>query len=220
MMVSMTARNAPIDRSIRRMDEDVHRVLVEFGVARRGSGLSLDAVGAACRVAGSTTARTASGATANPDLRLLAAMSASVGLELRLRTYPAGDALRDAGQQRLLERLRVRLDQRLRWRTEVALPIDGDLRAWDAVIAGEEWRIAVEAETVLDDLQALERRVALKQRDGRLDHVILLVAETRRNRRALAAAPGAFGELSRNSRPILTALRRGVDPGRGGIVVL
>jgi transcriptional regulator with XRE-family HTH domain len=220
MMVSMTARNGPIERSVRRIDEDLHRALLDFGVARRGSGLSLDAIGAACRVAGSTAARTASGATANPDLRLLAAMSAAVGLELRLRAYPAGDAIRDRGQQRLLDRLRARLGPRLRWRTEVALPIEGDLRAWDAVITGDGWQIAVEAETVLDDLQALERRVALKQRDGGLDHVILLVADTRRNRRTLLAAPGAFGGFSRDSRPILGAIHRGSDPDTNGIVVL
>ncbi|HET9347069.1 MAG TPA: hypothetical protein VFO05_15355 [Candidatus Limnocylindrales bacterium] len=50
------------------------------------------------------------------------------------------------------------------------------------------WRAGVEAETVVDDTQALDRKLALKKRDGLVDHVILLVADTPRNRRALAAS--------------------------------
>jgi hypothetical protein len=137
-----------------------------------------------------------------------------------LRAYPAGDAIRDVGQQRLLARFRPRLHPSLGWATEVVFPIEGDLRAWDAVIRGANWQIAVEAETVLDDIQAVERKLARKQRDGGIDHVILLVADTPRNRRALAAAPGAFATFSRDSRAMLRALREGRDPGCSGIVIL
>ena len=137
-----------------------------------------------------------------------------------MRAFPAGDPLRDAGQLRLLERLRDRLDPALTWRTEVPLPIDGDRRAWDALIVGRGWRTAVEAETVLDDFQAVERRVAVKSRDGGIDHVIVLVAETRRNRRALAAAHGAFPDFSRDARGVLRDLGAGRDPGCSAIVIL
>jgi hypothetical protein len=50
--------------------------------------------------------------------------------------------------------------------------------------------------------------------------VILLVADTPRNRRALAAAPAAFGDLPLRTREILAALRDGRDPGGSGIVIL
>ena len=100
------------------------------------------------------------------------------------------------------------------------MPVVGDLRAWDAVIRGPGWRIGVEAETVLDDLQALERRLALKRRDGDVDHVVLLVADTRRNRRALAGAPAAFADLPMRTRDILAPLRDARDPGASGIVIL
>lgn len=150
----------------------------------------------------------------------IVAIGAAVGLDVRLRAFPAGDAIRDAGQQRLLGRLRPRLHPTLGWSTEVGLPIEGDRRAWDAVIRGEGWRVAVEAETVLDDLQALDRRLALKRRDGGEDHVILLVADTPRNRRALAAAPGAFADLPLRTREILRALGGGRAPVGSGIVIL
>jgi transcriptional regulator with XRE-family HTH domain len=191
-----------------------------FDAARRSVGLSHAALGDVCRVDRSTAARTASGRIREPNLRLLAGMAAAVGLELRLRAYPAGDAIRDRGQQRLIERFRARLPEGTRWRTEVPLPIEGDSRAWDAVIHGTGWSVAVEAETVLDDLQATERRLSLKVRDGGIEHVILLIADTRRNRRALDAAPNAFAALSRDGRRILAALADGRPPDRSGIVIL
>jgi transcriptional regulator with XRE-family HTH domain len=216
----MGTRSGAIDRALRRIAEDDRRVRADISASRRNSGLSQDSVGAACGISGSAEGRIESGATRTVDIRTLAAIAAAVGLELRVRAYPAGDAIRDAGQARLLERFRVRLSPSLRWSTEVPLPIAGDLRAWDAVIRGPGWRTAVEAETVLDDIQALERRLTLKRRDGDVDHVILLVADTRRNRRALAGAPAAFADLPMRTREVLAALRDGRDPGQNGIVIL
>jgi hypothetical protein len=102
----------------------------------------------------------------------------------------------------------------------VPLPVRGDRRAWDAVIAGVGWQIVVEAETVLDDLQALERRIALKARDGGAERVILLVADTRRNRRVLAGAPHAMPGFSRDARATLRSLGAGREPASAAIVVL
>lgn len=48
--------------------------------------------------------------------------------------------------------------------------------------------------------------------------LILLVADTRRNRRAIEAAPAAFAGFSRDSRATLHALRAGMNPGRSAIV--
>jgi hypothetical protein len=120
----------------------------------------------------------------------------------------------------LLDRLRPNIHASLTRRTEVPLPARGDLRAWDLLIEGRGWRIAVEAETVLDDLQALERRLHRKQRDGGIEVLILLVADTRRNRRAIEAAPASFADFSRDARATLRALRAGDRPDRSTIVFL
>jgi hypothetical protein len=88
------------------------------------------------------------------------------------------------------------------------------------VVAVSTWRRPAEAETVIDDIQALERHLALKVRDGGVDGVILVVADTRRNRRALAAAPAAFAAFDRDSRRILRALGEGRDPGGSSILLL
>ena len=105
-------------------------------------------------------------------------------------------------------------------RTEVPLPIDGDLRAWDAMIRGADWRRPAEAETVLDDIQALERKLALKVRDGGADGVILVIADTPRNRRVLAAAPGTFSAFDRNARGVLSALAAGREPRGSSLILL
>jgi transcriptional regulator with XRE-family HTH domain len=216
----MGTKSGAIDRARRRMADDDRRVRADIAAARRNSGLSQDAVGAACGISGSAEGRIESGLTRTVDVRTLSALGAAVGLDVRLRSYPAGDPIRDAGQARLLGRFRPRLHVGLGWSTEVALPMPGDLRAWDAVIRGAGWAIGVEAETVLDDIQALERRLALKRRDGGVDHLILLVADTARIRRALAGAPAAFADLPLRTREILAALRSGRDPGDSGIVIL
>jgi hypothetical protein len=154
----------------------------------------------------------------------LGAWCAVVGLDLSIRAYPTGDPIRDRAQLQLLERLRARLHPSLRWRAEVPLPIEGDLRAWDAEISGRHpvpWRARVEAETRIADGQALERRLSLKLRDDPTGHLILLVSDTRTNRRAVASiAPGLDALVPLGTREMMAALSAGKDPGHGGIVIL
>jgi hypothetical protein len=138
-----------------------------------------------------------------------------------VRPYPAGDAINDAAQVALLGRLRARCHPSLVWRTEVPLPLPGDLRAWDATITSDAIRAAVEAETRLRDLQALDRRLALKQRDGGFDHVILLVLGSRANRSIIRA----HADTLRTRFPVagVTALERletGSDLGGNALIVL
>jgi transcriptional regulator with XRE-family HTH domain len=215
----VSTRVGPIARAIRIASEDEARLRADLDRARRGAGLSVADVGRACGLSRSGVSR-ALGGHRPTQLREYASIGAAVGLDVRIRAYRAGDPLRDAGQQRLLERLRRRIPPSLRWRTEVALPGDGDLRAWDAVISGPGWVLPVEAETVIDDVQALERRLGRKQRDSGADHVLLLVAETRRNRRALAAVTASLEGFSRDTRAVLRALRDGRSPGTSAIILL
>ena len=215
----MTSRDSRFTRATRIADDDASRVRGDISRARRGSGLSHAEVGRRCGMSRTMVARAEAGARPT-TLQEYALIGAAVGLEIRLRAYPQGDPVRDAGQLRLLDRLRLRINSSLNWRTEVPLPIEGDRRAWDALIRGIGWLLAVEAETILDDLQAVERRVAIKQRDGAMGHVVVLIADTRRNRTVLAAHPDAFPGFSRDARAVLRALRAGEDPGCSAIVVL
>jgi hypothetical protein len=104
---------------------------------------------------------------------------------------------------------------------EVPVGDGRDFRAWDAEIRGQGWRAHVEAETKLTDGQALLRKLTLKVRDGGRGPLILLVADTRANRSALATLRPALRELlPLDARPILAGLREGREPPDSGIVVL
>lgn len=148
-------------------------------------------------------------------------VAAVVGLRLSVRTYPDGDPVRDAGQLALIERFRVRLPPRAGWQTEVPMPLPGDRRAWDARIVIGGRRAGCEAEMQLLDLQALERRLALKLRDGDVDMLLLIVANTVRNREVLRLHREQLRSLlPLDSREILASLRAGSLPRESGIVVL
>ena len=109
------------------------------------------------------------GMAADVTFRLLGVLLAIVGFDLSVRAYPGGSPLRDEGHRRLLGRFRSPLPEGAPWRTEVPLPQPGDQRAWDAVTEPWRLRIGIEAELRPTDLQSLQRRIALKKRDGHVD---------------------------------------------------
>src|SRR5206468_1267450 len=119
-----------------------------------------------------------------------------VGLELSLRSFLAGQPLRDSAHVALLNDFRKGLHGALGWTVEVPLPIPGDRRAWDGLIRGPGWRFGVEAETAPRDSQSAARRLQLKERDSGVDGVLLVVRRTVQTRRFLAVATehllGAF----------------------------
>lgn len=154
----------------------------------------------------------------------LARLGAAVGLDLRVHAYPGPMPIVDDAQVRLLARLLARIHQRLTVRSEVGLPIPGDLRAWDQVISGfdpPDEPLPVEAESRLLDSQAQVRRITLKLRDSGLSAVLVVVADTRRNRDAVAAArPVLAADFPSSSRQILSALAAGRHPGGSGLILL
>ena len=148
-------------------------------------------------------------------------MFAVLGMRLSVRAYPEGSAIRDAGQARLMTRFKALLHPLVKLRTEVVLKVDNDQRAWDGELEAPNGSCKVEAETVLHDLQATERRIALKMADDDVDRVILLVADTRHNRRVLAEFRDLIAaRFPLRTRAVLRALRAGSIPERSGIVLL
>jgi hypothetical protein len=89
------------------------------------------------------------------------------------------------------------------------------------MVRGPGWRYGTEAETHPTDAQALSRRVELKQRDGQVDGVLLVLPDTRHVRMFLAAADDvllpAFPVPGRRAIELLTA---GIDPGGSSVIVL
>ncbi|CAN5508669.1 hypothetical protein BH20CHL7_BH20CHL7_13870 [soil metagenome] len=199
----------------------LHEALDEFRLARTQGGISQQQVGVAIGRSDAWVSWTETGANRSLSVVELLAMLACVGREGSLRVYAGAGGLRDAGQVALLTRFRGLISPKWTWRTEVGMPIAGDLRAWDAVMRMSGCTVAVDADTRLRDIQAVDRRVMLKQRDSGVDRAIVLVPSTRTNREALRlAGPDALANYPVPSRQALRALMDGTDPGGNAIVVL
>lgn len=154
-------------------------------------------------------------------IRSVAVIAGVVGLDLSVRLFPGGAPVRDAAHLRLLARLQSALPGLRSWRAEVPLPIPGDQRAIDAVARAGLASIGFELETRLADAQAVARRATLKQRDAGLDRMVLVLADTRANRAALAAAwPTLRATFPAEPRSLLAALRAGAAPSANGTVLI
>jgi hypothetical protein len=151
---------------------------------------------------------------------LVARVAAILGMDLAASLHPNGDAVRDRGHLALLARLRARVPTRLRWRVEVAVPLAGDLRSGDAMVTVADGDILIEAETRLDDLQAVERKTAAKARDLGVRRSILLVADTRHNREVIRSHAELRERFPIDTRTCLSRLAREEDPGGDALVIL
>jgi transcriptional regulator with XRE-family HTH domain len=216
---------ATVERRFERGRDQAMRIArsagAEIRLTRRGAGLSLRVTAESVGMSESVLSRLERGQLADVSVAQLALACASVGLRFSARAYPDGDPVRDVAHTKLLQRLHSLVHPLAGWRTEVPLPIPGDLRSWDAQIRFGTTVVAVEAEMRLADLQALDRRIALKRRDGGIERLILLIADTHGNRRVLAAHREALrAGFPMDTRAVLASLRQGRPPAAAGIVVL
>ena len=155
-----------------------------------------------------------------PSLSQLCRWASVVGLDASLRTFPAGEPLRDIGQLRLVERFAGLLGPSWEWRTEVPVAADSrDRRAFDAVIRRSTGAAAIEAVVRLIDVQGQIRPILSKQSASGLGCVVLVLADTERNRRAVEAGAATFAPaFPIGPRPALAELRQGCVPERNAFV--
>ncbi|TME09278.1 MAG: hypothetical protein E6I65_11745 [Chloroflexi bacterium] len=227
----MPVRQSAVDRGKARGHRFVVELSRELEDARIASGLSYAWLGKAVGISGQQAARVCRGESPGASIVGIAGLLAAARLDLSVRAYPAGPPVRDAAHLALLARFRARIATSLIWRAEVPV-LEGpqglvvgsgppDRRAWDAVIEGRSWRVGVEAETRLGDVQALERRIALKQRDGSIPVVVLLVNDTAHNRRIIGLeAVGLRSMFPGTPRRTLRTLGEGNAPAVSTLVLL
>lgn len=217
----MASRERPVDRGTRLGRAALDRAGRELRGARVDRGLSCGSVGSGIGISAAEISRIERGLSPQVPFMTLARLAAVVGLDLALGAYPGPGPLREAAHARLLADFRAMLHASIRWATEVPLPIPGDQRGWDAMLLGPDWRFGVEAETAPGDAQALVRRVRLKERDGAVDGVLLVVRDTRRVRGFLAAAPDMLGlAFPVPARSVLASLRAGSRPAGNAVIVV
>lgn len=206
--------------SMRRAASQLRDIGRELRVARILSGKTQAGVATAIGASTAQISRIEGAAVPKVSYLQLARFAGVVGLQLWVRAYPGGRRLLDAPQLALLDRMRSH--SRL-WtcRTEVTMPTQGDLRAADAVLRNGRCTIVVEAITRLADFQAQSRSALAKKRDLGADRLILLIANTRYNRRALREAGSiVFETFPLSTDDVMPPLEAGVDPGADGIVLL
>jgi transcriptional regulator with XRE-family HTH domain len=217
----MGSRERPVDVGAAHGRELTATVLRELHLGRLDRNLSGAVVANAAGISGAHYSRIERGLVRAITIEQASTLLAAVGLGLSVRVVPGGQPVRDAAHAALLDRLRANLHRSIRVLAEVPFPQSGDRRAWDLVTIGHSWRHAFEAETRPRDLQALERRLALKLRDGGVEAASLLLLDSRHNRAFVRDHATSLRERF----PIpggraLELLRVGADPGAGSVILL
>jgi transcriptional regulator with XRE-family HTH domain len=207
-------------RGQRHAERLAHQLGAELRNARLASGLSQLHVARSAGLSRPVVGRAESPRTVPSTIEDLAVHCAVLGLRLAISTFPDGSPVRDAGQLRLIERLRDVVGPGLAWSAEAVFKSGGDLRAWDVRLDSER-SLGVDAETRIYDIQALQRKLGLKKRDSGVHAVMLLVARSNHNRRVLRLHREAMRDLlPADGAELLPALRRGRVPARSGILML
>jgi transcriptional regulator with XRE-family HTH domain len=200
MIGSMVAVERAVSRGARRGRRACLDLEEEFRLARLAAGWSQDRVARAAGISRSHYLDIEGDRVGDLAIVEASRIAAVLGLDLSVRAYPGSGPLRDAAHSRRLAQVLGPAAPPLRVRMEVPLPASPDrpeLRAWDALLSGSGKRTAIELEMPIRDGQAVERRLALKRRDDPVDRFVLLVADTKTNRRVLAAGPTLFADLPR-----------------------
>jgi transcriptional regulator with XRE-family HTH domain len=219
----MPTATRALDRGTHLARRHAKEVGEEFLERRLMLGQSQEHVAASCHLSRGRYGLIERGQSTSVSILEIDRIAAILGLSPSLRLYPDRMPVRDAGHAARLMRLLEHVRAPLNYQTEVALPVRDDRyeqRAWDAMILGTGARTAIELEMRLRDVQAAIRRIDLKRRDDPTEHFLLLIADTRNNRRVLAEFDGLFAGLQRLKSSIVRgALMAGRQPGSGIVLV-
>lgn len=200
----------------------LRRLVGELRLARQAAGVSQEALAKELGCAQSEVSRLERFEFGAVPLVRLSETASLLGLQLSAGLHPFGDAVRDAGQQRAAGRFvqHVAAPPYVIFR-EALLPLPGDRRAWDLLLRLGTLRIGVEVETRIRDVQVLVRRIRERERDGGVDEIVIVLADTAHNRRTVGQLREALGpRYATRSGLILAALRAGAAlPGSGIILV-
>ncbi len=228
-LISSVRDHRVVANRLNRVDEarlHARRIISEHGTdlreARVAAGLRQSDVGRALRRSASAIGRVERNRARRVAVEELAAHAAAVGLTLSTRLYPAAGRLRDGRQLMMINQYRAIIGP-VGWGIGLEAPVasGGDLRAFDMVLSRGSARVAHEFVSRLRDVQAQIRPILRKQHDSGVRTLVLVVAATHANRRAISeAGPALRDSFPLGSRTVLAALREGRDPGANGLVLL
>jgi transcriptional regulator with XRE-family HTH domain len=203
----------------------VARSVAELNIARDSAALSHAELASALGWSQSAVRRHLKNELDDPGVVALCEIASVLGYEVSLGLHPIGDALRDKGQLEVGKRFDAILSDKWRATDETLLPGAGEQRAWDKLLrlvgASPRYLVGVDIETRVHDIQALVRRTRGRQRDGMVDAILIVLADTAHNRRVVAELRQALGpDYAVSARKILGALRSGERLVGGGVVLV
>ena len=184
-------------------------------------GVSLSEASRRAGIARSTWERIEAGA---PSVTLanLVAATETVGLDLVCQTYPGrATSLRDSGQLAIAQALAAIADSGYKVTFEHRAGDHGE--AIDIVLWGAREVLAIEIERIAADWQAQYRRASLKRdwlasQTDRPVRLVMVFADRRRNRIALAPFAGAIAQaLPAGTAAVLRTVRSGGPLGSDGL---
>ncbi|MGH2444755.1 MAG: helix-turn-helix domain-containing protein [Candidatus Limnocylindria bacterium] len=217
----MGSRTSVLREATRLGDWILRDIGRELRVARMVAGSTQKRVGALIGKSASHVSRVEHGLIKGIGIAELTVHAAAVGLKPWVKLFPAISRPMDQAQLNLLAKFRERIGSAWQVVIEAPMPIAGDLRAADALLIIPGSRCVVEIITRLADLQAQRRAGQLKVRDLKADRLILVVAGTTTNRRALhSAGPTVTDAFPVDTRAALAALAAGEDPGGDALILL
>lgn len=220
----MATRQTRLLRGRRRGDVLVRRTLSELRERRMMLGISQHAMARELGCSQANLWRTEAEEVAVTVVRL-SEMASVMGLELSIGLHELGDPIRDKGQQALAGRFAALLSPRWAVTSEALLPMPGDLRAWDKLLrltgAERGQLVGVDLETRIRDAPALVRRTRMRERDGGVDAIVIVLSDSATDRRLVAQLRDALGhDYATNSRVLLKALREGSALAGSGVVLI
>jgi hypothetical protein len=216
----MATRETRLQKGHRRGVELMRTVVTELRTERQTANLSQRALAAQLAWHQSELNRLERFDFPNVPLIRLSEVATVLGLELSIRIHRVGDPIRDRASQALIARFLTLVSARCRVTREALLPT-GDRRSWDILLRLGPVLVGVEALTRVRDIQALVRHIRLRERDGGVDHLILVLSDSVHNRAVLGQLLEALGPRFMTPRPeIIAALRAGRPvPGSGVLLI-
>jgi transcriptional regulator with XRE-family HTH domain len=219
------ARETRVARGRRRAALLTARIISELRNARLDAGLTHAEVADLVEVAASNIWRLEAGRVSDVTVERLSEIASVLGCEISLGLHPVGDPVRDKGQLAVGKRFERLLSDKWRVTDETLLPGAGDLRAWDKLLrlvgASPSYRVGVDIETRVHDVQALTRRTRGRERDGQADAILIVLSDSAHNRRVVDELRSSLGPAySTSPRQIFSALRSGQRLIGSGVILV
>lgn len=222
---SVASKETRLQRGRRKARALASRTLAEIRETRVANGISQRTMASELGISQPQYWRVESGKVDEVSLARLCEIASVLGLEPSLALHPIGDPVRDKGQQAVAKRLEGILSSAWSVTSETLLPLPGDTRSWDKLLrllgAPVRHLVGVDIESRIYDIQGLVRRTRLRERDGGVDAILIVLSDSATNRRLADQLRDALGpEYASSNRALRGALRRGeVLPGSGVVLI-